>query len=118
MGRSEPRKGARIERELVNLFQAAGIPAERVPLSGAAGGSFSGDLVIDGRYRAEVKARGSGAGFVTLERWKGANDLLFLRRDRKPSLVVMDADTLVALILAANDTPSRIAPGIVQDLSQ
>jgi hypothetical protein len=28
----------------------------------------------------EVKGRGKGAGFATLERWLGDNDVLFLRR--------------------------------------
>jgi hypothetical protein len=30
----------------------------------------------------EVKARKSGEGFMTLERWLGDADALFLRRDR------------------------------------
>lgn len=107
-------KGSRIEREIVQLHRDIGIDAERVPLSGAAGGSFSGDIEItyckfDDPYephpkpdlhmlRAEVKARSNGQGFATLERWKGDNDLLFLRRDRRPPLVVMDWETYAKLI--------------------
>jgi Holliday junction resolvase len=37
-------KGNRIEREMVHRHLDNGIFAERVPLSGSAGGSFSGDL--------------------------------------------------------------------------
>lgn len=84
MGRSSKRKGDRIERELVALHRELGIEAARVPLSGAAGGDFSGDLHLtlgERRLRAEVKTRGNGDGFKTLERWLGGNDLLFLRRD-------------------------------------
>lgn len=81
-------KGSRIEREIVHLHTAIGIPAERIPLSGAAGGSFTGDVII-GDLRAEVKARANGDGFKTLEGWLGKNDLLFLRRDRQQPLVVM-----------------------------
>ena len=57
MGRMSKRKGDRIEREIVNLLKEAGIHAERVPLPGAVSGSFSGDIVMDGQHRAEVKAR-------------------------------------------------------------
>lgn len=80
--RGPRRKGSRIEREIVQAHRDRGIHAERVPLSGAVGGSFTGDVVIAGRLRAEVKARRSGSGFATLERWLGENDCLFLRRDR------------------------------------
>ena len=38
---------------------------------------------------AELKVRGSGEGFKTLERWLGENDLLFLWRDRQQPLVVL-----------------------------
>jgi hypothetical protein len=85
-------KGNRVEREIVKRHLAAGIEAERVPLSGAVGGSYSGDLRV-GELKAEVKARASGEGFKLLERWLGDNDLLFLRRDRTAPLVVMDWET-------------------------
>jgi Holliday junction resolvase len=39
MARMSRDKGQRIERELVHLHLDAGIPASRVPLSGAAGGN-------------------------------------------------------------------------------
>ena len=99
MGMKSKRKGYRIERELVQLHKAAGIDAHRVPLSGAVGGSYSGDLIV-GEYRAEVKARGNGGGFVTLERWLGDNDLLFLKRDRAEPLVVMPWAVYVRLLQA------------------
>jgi hypothetical protein len=88
MSRRSRDKGARCEREIVHLHRDAGIAAERVPLSGAAGGMFSGDLAVPGLGRAEVKARGNGAGFALLERWLGDHDALFLRRDRALPLVV------------------------------
>jgi hypothetical protein len=89
MGLKSKSKGNRIEREIVHRHRAAGIDAERVPLSGAAGGSYTGDLRIEGGLVVEVKARAGGDGFKTLERWLGDNDLLFLRRDRSDPLVVM-----------------------------
>ena len=61
-------KGARIERELVHLHQDAGMPATRVPLSGAAGGEYAGDRrILD--FTAKVKARKDGSGFKHLEAW-------------------------------------------------
>jgi len=91
MGKFSRDKGARIERGLVKLHTEAGIPCERVPLSGAAGGSFKGDLRIGNNknIEAEVKGRANGAGFVTIEKWLGDNHLLFLHRDRTTPLVVM-----------------------------
>ncbi len=93
-------KGSRIEREIVQKHKDIGIFAERVPLSGAAGGSYSGDVVIDHGLRAEVKARSGGSGFQTLERWMGDNDLLFLRRDRSEPMVAMPWTTYQKLITA------------------
>ena len=100
MGNSAKRKGTRVENIVVKAInRALGCEAaKRVPLSGAADG-FKGDvhirLTLDGQPRilhCEVKARKGGAGFKTLERWQGANDLLFLREDRK-----CDEDMLVGI---------------------
>lgn len=88
-GKKSRDKGNRIEREIVNIHRKEGIPAERVPLSGAAGGSFTGDVYIAGVWTAEVKSRAGGDGFRTIERWLEANDLLFLRRDGQKPLVVL-----------------------------
>jgi Holliday junction resolvase len=45
-GRRSRNKGARVERSIVNALQANGIAAVRVPLSGAVGGRFAGDIVL------------------------------------------------------------------------
>ena len=88
MARLSRDKGQRIEREVVHLHQDAGIPASRVPLSGAAGGEFAGDLhVLD--LRAEVKSRKDGSGFKQLETWLADHDMLFVRRDRHKPMVVL-----------------------------
>ena len=89
MANASKRKGSRIEREIVDLHRALGIEAERIPLSGAAGGSFTGDVRIAGLGTAEVKARAGGQGFATLERWLGTHPALFLRRDRAAPLVLL-----------------------------
>ena len=89
MAHSSKRKGSRIKQELVRRHKAAGIQAECVPLSGAAGGAYSDDLRIAGRLVAEVKARTGREEFKILERWLGNKDLLFLRRDYAEPLVLM-----------------------------
>ncbi len=96
MGKPSRDKGQRRERQIVALHVALGIHAERVPLSGASRYQGNGaDIDIypfgedAGALVGEVKARHSGAGFVTLERWLGENDLLFLVRDRADPLVVV-----------------------------
>lgn len=98
MGQSQRRKGKRIENELVHKHRDLGIDAERVPLSGSAGGRFAGDLVIDGRFKAEVKARSTGEGFKRLEAWLGDHDMIFLRRDRAEPLVVLPWRTYADLL--------------------
>jgi len=94
------RKGARRELEIVHAHRAIGVAARKVPLSGAAQG-FKGDihLTLRGRaLQAEVKARAAGSGFVTLERWLGDNDALFLRRDRADAVVVLPWRTWAWLV--------------------
>lgn len=99
MGKKSRSKGCRIEREVVLLHQAQVMPACRVPLSGAAGGDFAGDIhILD--LKAEVKARSNGEGFRLLETWLGAHDLLLLRRDRKRPLVCMPWEVYTQLITA------------------
>ena len=44
-GRRSRSKGARTERGIVNALKASGIAAVRVPLSGAVGGRFGGDIM-------------------------------------------------------------------------
>ena len=121
MGRMSRAKGARIERELVNRLRDEGIYAERVPLSGAAGGSFSGDVVIpiDGNskaiegvneLRAEVTARSNGEGFAQLEKWKADNDLLFLKKDRSEPIVVMNWELFTQLLTNDNSPHAITVP--------
>ncbi len=106
-GRKHRQKGDRVEREIVARHREIGVPAQRVPLSGAAGGHFSGDVDIyafgedNAPLVSEVKARKDGAGFTTLERWLGENDVLFLRRDHAEPTVVLPWRTWVRLVRLA-----------------
>jgi hypothetical protein len=94
MGKASRDKGLRRERAIVDIHAKAGLRAERVPLSGAVryrGNGGDVDLYVRGPepLKAEVKARGEGDGFKTLERWLGDNDALFLWRDRATPFVVL-----------------------------
>ena len=94
MGKASRDKGLRRERAIVDLHSKCGLRAERVPLSGAThyrGNGADVDLYVRGSapVKAEVKARGDGDGFRTLERWLGSNDALFLWRDRAAPFVVL-----------------------------
>ena len=74
MGRKSRSKGLLNERQIVNLLKEIGLTAQRVPLSGAAGGLFAGDIVIDGQvYEAKIKA----TGFKQIYDWLDDNAGLF-----------------------------------------
>src|SRR5262245_33073298 len=89
-GRASRDKGNRAERAIVRFLQDRGFAAERVPLSGSAGGSYLGDVRVPllGIDRcAEVKCRADG--FRELYKWLEARDILIVRADRKEPLVIL-----------------------------
>src|SRR3954452_9716115 len=45
-GKASRQKGNRAERDIGRFLQERGFAAERVPLSGSAGGSYLGDLTV------------------------------------------------------------------------
>lgn len=83
-------KGDRFESEVVKLFLADGIPAQRVPLSGAAGGMFGGDIQViahDRQRKLECKVRADK--WVAEYGWLEGNYALVVKRDRSEPLVLM-----------------------------
>ena len=89
-GRRSRAKGVCTERSIVNLLQGRGIAAVRVPLSGAVGGRFAGDIVLPLMGRdlcVEVKAREDG--FRELYCWLKERDVLIIRADRQEPLVIV-----------------------------
>ncbi len=88
-GKSPRQKGDRLEREVVKLLQAAGVPARRVPLSGSARG-YPGDITATlpglGEACLECKSR---RDFKTLYKWLQHRDALVLKGDRREHLVVL-----------------------------
>lgn len=104
MGRSQRQKGLRREREVVNHWLGLGIKSARVPLSGAAGGDYAGDVDLyafgpdDAPFIGEVKARGNGGGFKTITGWLSSNDFLVLHEDNKPRLYVLPERVMQQLV--------------------
>jgi hypothetical protein len=91
MSRNKSRdKGLRAERAIVKFLQERGFAAERVPLSGSAGGSYLGDLtvpILNIDRCVEVKVRAQG--FRQLYDWLTDRDLLIIRADRSEPLVIL-----------------------------
>lgn len=89
-GRRSRLKGLRGERAIIHLLQERGRAAERVPLSGAAGGSYTGDIsvpVLGDDKRLEVKVRADG--FKEIYGWLAGNYALVIKADRKKPLLVI-----------------------------
>jgi hypothetical protein len=89
-GKSPRQKGDRAERAIVKFLVARGLKAERVPLSGSAGGSYLGDLtvtILEFDRVVEVKCRADG--FRELYRWLIDRDILIVRADRSEPLVIL-----------------------------
>ena len=102
MGRASRDKGNRVERAIVRVLQNHGFAAERVPLSGAARGRFGGDVslpLLGVDRRVEVKSRADG--FRQLYRWLDGADLLIVRADRKPPLVILPLKLAAKVAMAA-----------------
>lgn len=111
MGKASRDKGARRERQIVDMHREIGVRAERVPLSGAMRfrntESTDVDVYARGAHEApfvcEVKARASGEGFATIERWLGEADALFLIRDRAKPMVMLPWDRWAELLMKLKD---------------
>jgi Holliday junction resolvase len=104
-GRASRDKGNRLERALVRALQGAGFAAERVPLSGAVRGRFSGDLsipLLGADRRVEVKCRGDG--FRQLYTWLNGADFLIVRANRAEPLVIVPFHLAVEIAKAAENS--------------
>ncbi len=101
-GKRSREKGDRFERWLVNYFQGQGLCSERVPLSGSAGGRFSGDITVPILNRDRcVEAKCRANGFRELYSWLENRDFLVLKADRSEPLVVIPLRLATEIALAA-----------------
>jgi Holliday junction resolvase len=110
-GRRSRSKGARTERSIVNALKASGFAAIRVPLSGAIGGRFAGDIVLPLMGRdlcVEVKCRGQG--FRELYAWLNGRDVLIVKADRQEPLVVVRMSLAVRIAYARNERGANGRP--------
>lgn len=108
-GKRHRQKGDRFEREMVNVLQEQGIGAERQPLSGSLGGKFDKDLTVPVQgldWKAECKHYADGRGFTMLYDWIWGARLLFLKKDRHRTLVVMSLEDFAALAKLPAETVS------------
>jgi Holliday junction resolvase len=106
-GRAPRQKGNRLERALVKLLQDHGLGAERVPLSGAAGGSYLSDLtvpVIGRELVVEAKARANS--FSRLYAWLDGRDVLVVKVDRRDALVILPLKLAIDIAVAAESRKS------------
>ena len=115
-GKKSRDTGNREELLRVHASEKAGVHCVKVPLSGAVGGEFGGDL----RYHVggevltgENKKRKNGDGFKTLEKWKGSNDFLILRRNHGPALFVMDEALALRMMKALDEYGRSVAMAVV-----
>lgn len=97
MGKKSRDKGVRRERMIVEMHEAVGIRAERVPLSGAMKfrntESTDVDIYVAGKdmppWVTEVKARADASGWTMIKKWLDDADALFLIEDHEKPLVVL-----------------------------
>jgi len=106
-GRRSRDKGNRDERAIVTFLQDSGFAAERVPLSGSAGGKYVGDVTIPLLGRdlcAEVKVRAHG--FSQLYSWLDGREILIVRQDRREPLVILPLRLAAEIAGRAERCPS------------
>ena len=103
-GKASRQKGDRAEREVVHILQEAGIAAERIPLSGSAGGRFASDVLVPvfgHDRRIEVKCKADG--FALIYRWLVNRYGLVLRADRSEPLIVIRLRDFAELAIKADE---------------
>ena len=99
----QKRKGSGFEREIVKWFLSIGVEAERVPLSGAAKGSYGADMRFGPAqaYTGECKRFANGLGKLYAALEQDDADVVFARADRKQTIACMPLETLEALLQEA-----------------
>jgi Holliday junction resolvase len=111
-GKASRAKGDRLERAIVRLLQDRGIGAERVPLSGSAGGRYSGDISVPCLGRdLVIEAKSRGSGFRQLYKWLDGRDALVLRADRCEPIVVLRLNLAAEIVFAAEGT--KVCSGVL-----
>ncbi len=100
-GKKSRDKGARFELAIVAILQSMGRAGEKMPLSGALGGKWRGDVscpVLGSDWRVEAKCRADG--FAQVYKYLGLNDALVIKSDRRRPLVVLDLRRALSILNA------------------
>lgn len=88
-GKASRDKGARFERAVVDVLNAHGLDAKRVPLSGAAAG-FKGDIHFNCQGAPKVaECKSYKSKFKTIRGWLGDHDILAIKDNHTEALVVL-----------------------------
>jgi len=103
MANNNKSKGSYHERWFVKwLIEKVGIKAKRVPLSGALGGEWSGDIhlsMVGRNLVGEVKYRDKSNFPSPYKVLEGRDIAFYKRRTGKPqTLVIMDGDLFAELV--------------------
>ena len=98
-GKHSRNKGAAYEREIVNCLKDNGIKAERIPLSGAMKGNYSGDIKLGPvlGYIGECKRTKKKLTHIYKALEQDNADFLFARDDLKETVAIVRMETLLAL---------------------
>lgn len=101
MANKNKSKGTYHEKWFERWFQSLGIEAERVPLSGALGGKYRGDLwvTLGRRLVAEIKYRDKSNFPNPFKVLEERDIALYKRKTGKPqTLVIMSGDMFAELL--------------------
>ena len=98
-GKHSRNKGAAYEREIVNCLKDNGIKAERIPLSGAMKGNYSGDIKLGPvlGYIGECKRTKKKLTHIYKALDQANADFQFARDDLKETVAIVRMETLFAL---------------------
>lgn len=93
------RKGSKLERDIVKLFEAHGLKARRQPLSGALQ-DFPHDVQVEvpGYGRLIIEAKSWKHGWRTGDAAMGKAELLVMKRDYGEPMVYLSLATFAAII--------------------
>ena len=99
-GKASRTKGQAYEREVVNWHRERGVDAERIPLSGAMKGNYASDIKLGPNLAltAEWKRRARAYQDLYDALDQDNSDMLFVRRDRERTQVVLPLDTYEAFL--------------------
>ena len=98
MSSKQYQKGARFELEIVHFLEENGIPARRVPLSGASASMPDDVLIDDTKFRVECKRRKKLPKYLV--EWLDSCGLGVMREDRGSQLWFMTQDIFIELLQA------------------